>query len=649
MGNITSNVMKPFSKLGLLGDSDSPSSKKSLEHVVNYIVSKYIRQQNFKDMKELANPEYCNKLIILTAKIIAEYLDNTSIKHLAIKKGIDGKKMSRESVLALDKNDLDKYDVKNPTKKRRLCIGLAKHYVQVANLFAAIATTINPKYDFVDSEGEVQTVGLEEKDEIPDDVDRKISRNNLCSNRVAVLLNNQTIKTLEDDFKNGSVTLNPQFCSFNCSTCPVIKDLADEPGIPELEKLYYDDYDYDTGKFDGMTPKMAELYKKDVDELYRAFTGNEAVPETVTKFSDIKLKDYYNTAQCEDGTFNKPVKGSSINTTFYSYIENIKSMMAETKKFHNELLDILDQLFVFGINPETKDKTIVINPNLTDAILSNLTKKTITIITNLYMSCEVYFTKGIELYTKIAKKQFLITTKHQLDSLNSTLDEVSNTKLPDKEKLEDSNLISEKPLISVSANDKATNLESSAVSLADEASSVLKTTAKNVENELVPIAPTSEAPTTTSPAFGETAPTTKAPEAAFGEPAVGTKAPEAAFGEPAVETKAPEAAFGEPAIVTKAPEAAFGEPAIGTKAPEAAFGEPAIGTKASEAAFGETVPTIKAPEAAFGEPAVGTKAPEAAFGEPAAETTAPEAAFGEPAIVTKAPEAASGEPAPWWC
>ena len=77
------------------------------------------------------------------------------------------------------------------------------------------------------------------------------------------------------------------------NNCPDIKNLAEEPGIPELERLYYDKYDYDTGEFDKMTDTMKILYKSDVDELYKIFTGNDSVPETVTQFSDIKLKDYY--------------------------------------------------------------------------------------------------------------------------------------------------------------------------------------------------------------------------------------------------------------------------------------------------------------------------------------------------------------------
>ena len=34
-----------------------------------------------------------------------------------------------------------------------------------------------------------------------------------------------------------------------------IKSLSDEPGIPELELLYKDEYDYDEGKFKTMSSK----------------------------------------------------------------------------------------------------------------------------------------------------------------------------------------------------------------------------------------------------------------------------------------------------------------------------------------------------------------------------------------------------------
>ena len=133
--------------------SQQSKSRKSLEHITNYVASKYIRTQNFNDMKNLSDPKYCDKLVVLTSKIIKEYLDNTTIKYLAAKKGAMGEKILKEKVLAIDKDDLDKLDVKNFSKKLHMCTGLAKHYVQVASLFASIAGTLNPIYNYKDEEG----------------------------------------------------------------------------------------------------------------------------------------------------------------------------------------------------------------------------------------------------------------------------------------------------------------------------------------------------------------------------------------------------------------------------------------------------------------------------------------------------------------
>ena len=92
------------------------SSRKSLDHVINYIAARYIRSQNFQDMKNLSNLEYCDKLVILTSKIIGKYLDETTIKYLSQKKGIEGEKMVQDKVLAINKDNLDNLDEKNTTK-----------------------------------------------------------------------------------------------------------------------------------------------------------------------------------------------------------------------------------------------------------------------------------------------------------------------------------------------------------------------------------------------------------------------------------------------------------------------------------------------------------------------------------------------------
>ena len=39
------------------------------------------------------------------------------------------------------------------------------------------------------------------------------------------------------------------------------KNLISEPGIPELEELYYDKYNYENGSFDSMTDKTKIKYE----------------------------------------------------------------------------------------------------------------------------------------------------------------------------------------------------------------------------------------------------------------------------------------------------------------------------------------------------------------------------------------------------
>ena len=67
-------------------------------------------------------------------------------------------KWHKANILFLNKDDLEKIDVKSHVKKKRMCIGIAKFYIKIAHLFAAIAMTINPRYTYIDSNGEKQTV-----------------------------------------------------------------------------------------------------------------------------------------------------------------------------------------------------------------------------------------------------------------------------------------------------------------------------------------------------------------------------------------------------------------------------------------------------------------------------------------------------------
>jgi hypothetical protein len=132
MGNQPSNIQMDNEKL--------------LKRNIDAIAAKYILTQNFKDMIDLNNPEVCNNLVIITSQIIKKSLNWRTIlyldQHLQGKEVVD--KMAKDSVLYMDKNDMDSLDVKNNIKKRRMCIGISKFYIKINILFSAIATTLRP-------------------------------------------------------------------------------------------------------------------------------------------------------------------------------------------------------------------------------------------------------------------------------------------------------------------------------------------------------------------------------------------------------------------------------------------------------------------------------------------------------------------------
>jgi hypothetical protein len=80
-------------------------------------------------------------------------------------------------------------------------------------------------------------------------------------------------------------------------------------------------------------------------------------------------------------------------------------------------LSIIDDLFVFTINPQTKKKEIRVNPMLTEKTLPTVEKDARDLIKNLYIQCESDFMKGLEIFEAIVEKQIHDTTIQQKESL----------------------------------------------------------------------------------------------------------------------------------------------------------------------------------------------------------------------------------------
>jgi hypothetical protein len=419
MGNfISSNSKKPETEFN------------NFYEVVDYIATYYILTMDFKSLSKLSEKVYCDKLVILTSDIIERYFNDREVTFLAqrIKNGVEVNELKKENVSFINKDNLEGLDISNDAqksiKKKRVCIGIAKFYVKVAHIFAAIVMTINPVYTYKDPTGQTVKTGLLEKDKIPKNTKRKLYKLNICDNRIRALKKGET-----QDAVTGNVTIQPKVCSMNINADGTVKDLKDEPGIPELLNLYLDDnYDYSNGTFSGMSDKTKAQFMTDLKTFYTSFTENNVMPPEITKFSDIKLRDYRSKPGCQGST---PVLKSRITLNakdklFVQYAENIKQMIQSAADNQYKLLDVINELFTYVIDPYSGKKVIRINPKLSDETLQNSIVKTRKLIVNLYVKCESDYVNGMKIYEAIVESKILDTTQKQIDSLKIQAEKIIN-------------------------------------------------------------------------------------------------------------------------------------------------------------------------------------------------------------------------------
>ena len=407
--------------MGIGQSTDQMPQKKTLSSTIDYLAANYILTSNFQDMKNLTDPKYCKNLVVLTSDVIARYLSQTELEYL--KQRLEGgeevlKMSSPEKTAYFNRNSLDKMDIKSELKKKRMCISIAKYYVQIFHIFNAIAHTVNPVYTWKDKFGSTVSLDYEHRNEIPQDVQPTISKVNLCSTRLNALMKDKS--PLDVSETNQPIELKNTFCNLNANKDGSGRSLITEPGIPELEVLYYDNYDYNVGKF-----SMKQQYNTDLQMFYTLFTGKKDLPESITKFGHIPLRNYQAVNQCKtNGAFTKSYKGTLKEKLFKEYIDNVEQMMKHTEENQNALIDIIDQLFVFIKDPQDQNKKlIVINPKLDNNLLSKLIIDTRVAILKLYTTCEEDFFKGLQIFETLVEKQIMDTSIAQINLLQQNVED----------------------------------------------------------------------------------------------------------------------------------------------------------------------------------------------------------------------------------
>jgi len=443
---------------------------------LNEIATNYILGQNFQDMIRLTNSKYCDDLVIITSKILKKSFFSKQIQTIY------------QTVVVGSDSNVDKFarmnDLNEPIsneKNRQMCIEIAKYYVKVAHLFAAIITTLNPVFSWkssasssrailsphipesqpVDKEAgeDVNTIiALENKQYIPEMAKNvKVENLNFCNSRISDLMDMEEITDLIDGKnsipgrdgvgdgipKESEIKIKTKLCSSNLNNVDGVgrtKTVYDLPGFAELTRLYNDKYNSSKGRFDRMSAKSREEKKKNVDLLYTLFTGDPKPPKDIKNFRDIPLHSFSNTSDCSNigSLLNKTYTGTTKDKLFVNYVEQIKKMIYESNMIRNSLLEIIDSIFVSNSeaeadadvdsgeppipeNPETRMK-YMIDPELTYEHLNELIAETRKIILKLYVNCEKNFIYTLKILQAIIETQIFETGQRQITELERNID-----------------------------------------------------------------------------------------------------------------------------------------------------------------------------------------------------------------------------------
>jgi hypothetical protein len=369
---------------------------------MDMIAGNYATTLNLHQMSHLTNPDFCSNLTIISSDNIAKNLSSTEISFLEqrLEKGIPIDKMSDDKIIHFHNKNLD---ITNPTKKKRMCIGIAEFYIKVSHIYAAIFKTIQPVYVYKDHAGNMLSFTLEEKHKIPKNVSYETTYVNFCNQRLQALVNKHHYNDSDEVME-----VQPEFCNINLNSKDgSTKNISQLVGMPEFEKLFFDVYDYDKGAFRSMSTSMQTEYDDALQTFYTTFTGSkDKMPENIKRFKDITMKDYHNGKGCKvDGTLKQKVVGSLKNKAFQEYGEQLKKMLDESNKKQDSILDIISELFSFIKDDVTGKESVIIHPTLTNATLGKIGEKARRLIKEMYIECETNF------FTSLMKYQMIIVSR----------------------------------------------------------------------------------------------------------------------------------------------------------------------------------------------------------------------------------------------
>ena len=326
----------------------------------------------------------CEKLIIITSEVLnrlpfrlISYMDR---RHKLFSKHYENINAMDRALLVNTNPEIlkeSKLDEQNVFRKRQMCVGIARFYVQIGNLFNAIMSTMRPyNYEYIqknmpDNFYDMLTFGLIDGPE-----DRNKDKSKYDTYNMAGFTRRQTdvkmkmarlLKSGEIDMK---ITPGSGICSIkkdidnlkitpmsSTTTASTVTQNKIKPSIfAMLEELYFDIFheissSNKSPQFIAMSKEMKnKIYERDVAELYRVVTGGKEPGDDIKTFADVshyindnnKINEW-----CEKnrGLELQVDNNMRYNPLFVKYIKHIQSMNYRISKQRKGIVKLLDRIF----------------------------------------------------------------------------------------------------------------------------------------------------------------------------------------------------------------------------------------------------------------------------------------------------------------
>ena len=347
----------------------------------------YAQRIILKEVKfnsSLGDSGKCEKLIIITSEVLnrlpfrlISYMDR---RHKLFSERYEPiNAMDRALLINTNPEILkeSKLDEQNVFRKRQMCVGIARFYVQIGNLFNAIMSTMRPyNYEYIqknmpDNFYDMLTFGLLDGPDV-----RNKDKSKYDTYNMAGFTRRQTdVKTkMERLLKIGEldmkITPGSGICSIkkdienikitpmsSTTTASTITQNKIKPSIfAMLEELYFDIFheissSNKSPQFIAMSEEMKnKIYKRDVQELYRIVTGGKEPGDEIKTFADVSRYINDNNKINEWCEKNRGLAIDVNNTTRYNplfvkYIKHIQTMNFRISKQRKGIVKLLDRIF----------------------------------------------------------------------------------------------------------------------------------------------------------------------------------------------------------------------------------------------------------------------------------------------------------------